>query len=73
MELQEKKEKISKKEKYMSKGKRKKDLRKGTLKKKASCRVDENIESCNMSLKIVLDSINREVKERIIVSNVVFI
>ena len=52
----------------MSKGKKKKGSRKGTLKKKASCRVDENIESCNMSLKIALKSINREVKKGIIVS-----
>ena len=48
----------------MLKGKRKKGLRKGTLKKKASSRVDENIESRNMSLKIALDSINREVKKK---------
>ena len=52
----------------MSKGKRKKGSRKETLKEKVSCRVDKNIESCNMSLKIVLDSINKEVKEGIIVS-----
>jgi len=68
MELWEKKEKISKKEKYMSREKRKKGLRKGTLKEKTSCRVDENIESHDMSLKIALDSINREVKEGTIVS-----
>ena len=52
----------------MSKEKRKKGPRKGTLKEKTSCRVDENIESRNMSLKIALDSINREVKEGTIVS-----
>jgi len=68
MELWEKKEKISKKEKYMSKEKRKKGPRKGTLKEKTSCRVDENIESRDMSLKIALDSINREVKKGTIVS-----
>ena len=60
--------KTNQKEKYMLKGKRKKGLRKGTLKEKAGCRVDENIESHNMSLKIALDSINREVKEGTIVS-----
>ena len=68
IELWEKKEKISKKEKYMSKEKRKKGLRKETLKEKTNCRVDKNIESRNMSLKIALDSINREVKEGTIVS-----
>ena len=57
-----------KKEKYMSKEKRKKGPKKETLKEKTSCRVDENIESHNMSLKIALDSINREVKEGTVVS-----
>ena len=57
-----------KKIKIHTEGKRKKGLRKKILRKKTNCRVDENIESCNISLKIALDSINREVKERIIVS-----
>ena len=52
----------------MLKEKRKKGPRKETLKEKTSCRVDENIESHNISLKIVLDSINREVKEETIAS-----
>ena len=52
----------------MLKGKRKKGSRKKTSRKKTNCKVDENIESYNISLKIVLDSINREVKKGIIVS-----
>ena len=44
------------------------DLKKGITKKKTNCRVDENIENCNISLKMVLDSIAREVKEGIIAS-----
>ena len=68
MELWEKKERISKKDKYTLSEKRKRGPRKKISGKKTNCRVDENIESCNISLKIALDSINREVKEGIIVS-----
>ena len=64
----EEKEKIFKKEKYLQKKKRKNDLKKGITRKKTNCRVDKNIENYNISFKIVLDSIAREVKKRIIAS-----
>ena len=65
-EAWEKKESISKKEKFSQKEKGKKRSRKEATTRKSYCRIDENTENCNISLKIVLDSINREVKEGII-------
>ena len=50
----------------MQKEKGKKKLRKEATTRKSNCRIDENTENCNISLKIALDSINREVKEGII-------
>ena len=54
----------------MLREKRKRGPRKKILGKKTNCRVDENTESCNISLKIALDSINKKVKEEIIVSQI---
>ena len=48
--------------------KRKKRSKKEVTTRKVSSRVDENTENYNISLKIALDSIAREVKEGIIPS-----
>src|SRR5437868_141161 len=65
-EAWEKKESISKKEKFSQKEKGKKRSRKEATSRKSNCRIDENTENCNISLKIALDSINSEVKKGII-------
>ena len=67
-EAWEKKENISRKEKFTQVEKKKKLSKKEATTRKASSRVDENTENCNISLKIVLDSIAREVKKRVVAS-----